>query len=404
MESPRLIARLARMLRDVGRAEELVQDVLLSALEQWPQEGVPDNPAAWLMTAARHRAIDEIRRRQRAGANAVLLAGAAEPATVADDPDEDIDDDLLRLIFIACHPLLSMEARAALTLRLLGSLSSEEIARAFLVSEPTVQQRIVRAKRTLAEARVPFELPVDAARVERVDSVLEVIYLIFNEGYSATAGDRWLRPALCEEALRLGRVLAQLMPMSAEAHGLLALMELQTSRSRARIDAQGEPVLLLEQDRARWDPLAIRRGLDALERAAGLARPLGPYALQAALAACHARAPRAADTDWVAILALYDALAQASPSPVVDLNRAVAIAMAYGPQAALPLVDALRDDPRLDSYHLLPSVRGDLLEKLGRLPEARLEYERAAAQTQNLKERSLLVARAAACGHAGPAH
>ena len=406
MESPSLIARLSRMLGDVGRAEELVQDVLVTALEQWPQSGLPDNPAAWLMTAARRRAIDEIRRRRRAGGHAVLLlaAGAADAATGEGDPDDDIGDDLLRLIFIACHPLLAMEARAALTLRLLGGLSIEEIARAFLVDERTVQQRIVRAKRTLAEARVPFELPADAQRAERLDSVLQVIYLIFNEGYSATAGDCWLRPALCEEALRLGRVLVQRMPMAAEAQGLLALMELQSSRNQARVDARGAPVLLLEQNRARWDPLLIRRGLDALERAAALAQPLGRYALQAAIAACHARARRAADTDWGAIVALYDALAEAVPSPVVALNRAVAIAMAYGPAAALPLVDALRRDSTLDGYHLLPSVRGDLLEKLGRLPEASLEYQQAAAQTQNLQERGLLLARAAACGQAGRAH
>jgi RNA polymerase sigma-70 factor, ECF subfamily len=403
MESAKIIARLARMLNQVGIAEELAHDALVTALEQWPTSGVPDNPAAWLMTAAKNRALDELRRRKvlerthESIAHEAPLIGstAKDPEEAADD---DIGNDLLRLMFIACHPVLSTEARTALTLRMLGGLGTAEIARAFLVPEATIAQRIVRAKRTLAEARVPFEAPRAEERAARVSSVLEVIYLIFNEGYAATSGEDWMRPALCEEALRLGRILAELLPAEAEVHGLVALMEIQASRTAARVDADGEPILLLAQNRTRWNQLMIHRGLAALERAQAPGGALGPYAVQAAIAACHARAPTAADTDWVRIVALYDALAQIAPSPVVELNRAVAVSMAFGPAAALELVDALCGEPRLKSYALLPSVRGDLLEKVGRFDEARTEFTRAAGLTQNARERKLLLGRAAVCG------
>jgi RNA polymerase sigma-70 factor (ECF subfamily) len=403
MESAKIIAKLARMLRNVGLAEELAQDALVSALEQWPRTGSPDNPGAWLMATAKNRALDELRRRKlmerknTAIAHEAPLLGQAGPQP-EEAADDDIGDDLLRLTFIACHPVLATEARTALTLRLLGGLSTAEIARAFLVAEPTIAQRIVRAKRTLAEARIPFEVPRAEERAERLSSVLEVMYLIFNEGYAATAGDDWMRPALCEEALRLGRILAELVPGEPEVHGLVALMEIQASRIGARTDAAGEPILLLEQNRGRWDRLLIRRGLAALQRCEALGGALGPYAMQAAIAACHARAPTAAQTDWNRIVALYDALAQLMPSPVVELNRAVAVSMAFGPAAGLDLVDALAADPRLNDYHLLPSVRGDLLEKLGRFAEARTEFGRAAALAKNGRERALLLGRAAACG------
>jgi len=403
MESAKIIAKLARMLRNVGLAEELAQDALVSALEQWPRTGSPDNPGAWLMATAKNRALDELRRRKLVERKSTAIAHEApllgqagpQPEEAADD---DIGDDLLRLTFIACHPVLATEARTALTLRLLGGLSTAEIARAFLVAEPTIAQRIVRAKRTLAEARIPFEVPRAEERAERLSSVLEVIYLIFNEGYAATAGDDWMRPALCEEALRLGRILAELVPGEPEVHGLVALMEIQASRIGARTDAAGEPILLLEQNRGRWDRLLIRRGLAALQRCEALGGALGPYAMQAAVAACHSRAPTAAQTDWNRIVALYDALAQLMPSPVVELNRAVAVSMAFGPAAGLDLIDALAADPRLNDYHLLPSVRGDLLEKLGRFAEARTEFGRAAALAKNGRERALLLGRAAACG------
>ena len=403
MESAKIIARLARMLNQVGIAEEFAHDALVSALEQWPTSGVPDNPGAWLMTAAKNRALDELRRRKvlerthESIAHEAPLIGstAKDPEEAADD---DIGNDLLRLMFIACHPVLSTEARTALTLRMLGGLGTAEIARAFLVPEATIAQRIVRAKRTLAEARVPFEAPRAEERAARVSSVLEVIYLIFNEGYAATSGEDWMRPALCEEALRLGRILAELLPAEAEVHGLVALMEIQASRTAARVDAEGEPILLLAQNRTRWNQLMIHRGLAALERAQALRGALGPYAVQAAIAACHARAPTAADTDWVRIVALYDALAQIAPSPVIELNRAVAVSMAFGPAAALELVDALCGEPKLKSYALLPSVRGDLLEKVGRFDEARTEFSRAAGLTQNARERKLLLGRATVCG------
>jgi RNA polymerase sigma factor (sigma-70 family) len=403
IESARLIAGLARIVRDVGLAEELAQDALVVALERWPESGVPDNPGAWLMATAKHRAIDRLRRRkllerkhEELGRELEAQQAMAE-ADVDAAIDDDIGDDLLRLMFTACHPVLSTEARVALTLRLLGGLTTEEIARAFLVPEPTLAQRIVRAKRSLADARVPFEVPRGAELADRLSSVLEVLYLVFNEGYSATAGDDWMRPALCQDALRLGRILAELVPREPEVHGLVALMEIQASRSRARTGPSGEPILLLDQDRARWDHVLVRRGLAALERAEELGGALGPYALQAAIAACHARARTAAETDWVRIAALYDALAQLAPSPVVELNRAVALAMAFGPAAGLDLVDALTSEPSLKGYHLLPSVRGDLLAKLGRFDEAGAEFERAAGLTRNARERELLLERAAAC-------
>lgn len=410
IESPRLIAGLARMVRDVGLAEDLAQDALMVALERWPEAGVPVNPGAWLMATAKHRAIDRLRREKVLEGKLAEVGRAMEDATadetdaVDEALDDDFGDDLLRLIFTACHPVLSMEARVALTLRLLGGLTTPEVARAFLVPEATVAQRIVRAKRTLSEARVPFEVPAGTERDARLGAVLEVIYLIFNEGYSATEGDEWLRPALCEEALRLGRVLAGLAPEEAEVHGLVGLMEIQASRARARVGPGGEPILLLDQDRARWDRLLIRRGLAALERAERLGGAFGPYALQAAIAACHARARKADDTDWGRIAALYDALGEVSPSPVVELNRAVAISMAYGPAAGLEIVDQLMEEPALKAYHLLPSVRGDFLAKLGRLDKARAEFERAAGMTGNVRERDLLLQRAASCAQlSGPA-
>jgi RNA polymerase sigma factor (sigma-70 family) len=403
IESAKIIAGLTRIVRDVGLAEELAQDALVAALEQWPESGVPDNPGAWLMATAKHRAIDFFRRKkllERKHEELGRELDAQQKMAVADFDsaiDDDIGDDLLRLVFTACHPVLSMEARVALTLRLLGGLTTEEIARAFLVPEPTVAQRIVRAKRTLSEARVPFEVPRGDELAARLSSVLEVIYLIFNEGYSATAGDDWMRPALCEDALGLGRILAELVPKEPEVHGLVALMEIQASRSGARIGPSGEPILLLDQDRARWDQLLIHRGLAALQRAEELGGALGRYALQAAIAACHARARTPEETDWPRIAALYDALAQGAPSPVVELNRAVAVAMAFGPAAGLELVDALTSEPSLKSYHFLPSVRGDFLFKLGRFAEAQAEFERAAALTRNAREHELLLGRARAC-------
>ncbi|HEX6850847.1 MAG TPA: RNA polymerase sigma factor [Candidatus Polarisedimenticolaceae bacterium] len=400
IESARLIAGLARIVRDVGRAEDLAQDALVAALKAWPESGIPDNPGAWLMATAKRRAIDELRRDKLLDRKHRELGreGESRESDPVEAMDDDIGDDLLRLIFIACHPVLSAEARVALTLRLLCGLATDEIARAFLVPEATVAQRIVRAKRSLAEAKVPFEIPRGAEREARLASVLEVIYLVFNEGYAATAGDDWMRPALCDEAMRLGRVLAELAPGEPEVHGLVALMEIQASRAAARVDADGAPILLLDQNRTLWDPLLIRRGLEGLERAQRLGGGLGPYALQAAIAACHARARTAAETDWTRIAILYDALCRVTPSPVVELNRAVAVAMAFGPAEGLALVDALRSEPALAGYHLLPSVRGDLLEKLGRLEEARAEFRRAAEMTRNARERELLSARAAACG------
>ena len=408
IESPRLIAGLARIVRDVGVAEDLAQDALVAALEQWPKSGLPDNPGAWLMAAAKHRAIDYFRRNTLLERKHEELGRefATREMVVPDFTsalDDDVGDDLLRLVFVSCHPVLSTEARVALTLRLLGGLTTEEIARAFLVPEPTVAQRIVRAKRTLAEKRVPFEVPRGPELAARLSSVLEVIYLIFNEGYSATAGDDWMRPALCEDALRLGRILAELAPREPEVHGLVALMEIQASRSGARTGPSGDPILLMDQNRARWDQLLISRGLAAIARAEKLrAReldgPQGPYALQAAIAACHARARTPEETDWAQIVALYAELARLTPSPVVELNRAVALAMAFGPAAGLELVDALTSEPSLENYHLLPSVRGDLLKKLGRIDEARAEFERAASLTRNTRERELLIARARMCG------
>jgi RNA polymerase sigma factor (sigma-70 family) len=401
IESARIIAGVARLVRDVGVAEELAQDALVAALEQWPESGVPNNPGAWLMAIARRRAIDLVRRRERLERKVAQLGHELEAAGDETEADFDavltdqIEDDLLRLVFVSCHPVLSTEARVALTLRLLGGLTTEEIARAFLVSEPTVAQRIVRAKRTLADAGVPFEVPDGAERAARLASVLEVIYLVFNEGYSATAGDDWVRPALCEEALRLGRILAELMPAEAEVHGLVALMEIQASRLRARVGPAGEPVLLLDQDRRRWDRLLIRRGLAAIDRAEALGEAPGPYLLQAEIAACHARARTPQETDWVRIASLYETLAHTAPSPIVELNRAVALGMAFGPAAGLELVDQLVSEPSLRAYHLLPSVRGDLLAKLGRVDEARAEFERAASLTRNERERRLLLDRAA---------
>ena len=405
IEQARLIAGLARIVRDVGLAEELAQDALVTALERWPDAGVPDNPGAWLMAVARRRAIDVVRRGKMLDRKHQELGRELE--ALQDEPgpdleaalDDDIGDDLLRLMFTACHPVLSTEARVALTLRLVGGLTTEEIARAFLVPEPTVAQRIVRAKRTLAEARVPFEVPREAERGERLASVLGVVYLIFNEGYAATAGEDLMRPALCDEALRLGRILAGLAPREPEVHGLVALMEIQASRTRARTGPEGEPILLADQNRARWDQLLIRRGLAALEAAQDKAQengqPLGPYALQAAIAACHARARTADETDWRRIAALYDALAAVAPTPVVELNRAVAVSMAFGPAAGLPLIEALDAEPALKGYHLLPAVLGDVLERLGRLSEARAAFERAAGLARNARERELLLGRAA---------
>ncbi|HLY36805.1 MAG TPA: RNA polymerase sigma factor [Candidatus Binatia bacterium] len=401
IESARLIAGLARIVRDVGVAEDLAQEALVAALERWPADGIPDRPGAWLMATAKHRAIDLLRRDRLLERKHEELGRELEMEREPPDLDAAIDDgigdDLLRLVFIACHPVLSTEARVALTLRLLGGLTTDEIARAFLVPEATIAQRIVRAKRTLAEKRAPFEVPRGADLAARLSSVLEVIYLIFNEGYAATAGDDWMRPALCEDALRLGRILAGLVPTEPEVHGLVALMEIQASRSRARVGPSGEPILLLDQDRARWDQLLIRRGLAALERAEQLGGVRGPYALQAAIAACHARARTGEETDWTRIASLYDGLVQVAPSPVVELNRAVAVSMASGPAAGLVLVDALGAEPALAGYHLLPSVRGDLLAKLGRLDEARAEFERAASLTRNARERTLLLTRARAC-------
>jgi len=399
IESARLIAGLARIVRDIGLAEEFAQDALVAALKQWPESGVPDNPGAWLMATAKHRAIDLLRRRTRLERKQLELIRDLESVEPPDDVlavDDELGDDLLRLVFIACHPVLSTDARVALTLRLLGGLSTDEIARAFLVPEATVAQRIVRAKRTLAEAHVPFEVPRGPELMARLSAVLEVIYLIFNEGYSATAGSDWMRPALCEDALRLGRILAELAPAEPEVHGLVALMEIQESRARARVGPAGESIVLLEQDRSRWDFLLIRRGLAALERAERLGGALGPYALQAAIAACHARARLASDTDWPRIAALYDALAQMTTSPVVELNRAVAVSMAFGPAAGLELADALMSEPSLKGYYLLPAVRGDFLMKLGRFDEARTELARAASLTRNARERELLLDRAAA--------
>lgn len=403
IESARLIAGLARVVRDVGLAEELAQDALVRALEEWPRSGIPDNPGAWLMATAKNRAIDHLRHeRMRAAKHEALgyeleMVQHTNGGQVEAKADDEIGDDLLRLIFIACHPLLSTEARTALTLRLLAGLTTEEIARAFLVPEPTIAQRIVRAKRTLSEAHVPFEIPRGKDLAGRLSSVLEVIYLVFNEGYSATAGEDWMRPALCEEALRIGRILAELAPQEPEVHGLAALMEIQASRIRARLGPNGEPVLLMNQNRAQWDRLLIHRGLLALARGAALTKTRGPYLLQAAIAACHARAPTPDETDWVQITALYDELARITPSPVVELNRAVAVAMAYGPAAGLELADRLEAEGSLKSYHLLPSVRGDLLARLGRYEEARGEFERAATLTQNMRESRLLLQRAAAC-------
>ncbi|HET8661221.1 MAG TPA: RNA polymerase sigma factor [Micromonosporaceae bacterium] len=402
IESARIIAGVTRIVRDVGLAEELAQDALVAALERWPGSGVPDNPGAWLMATAKHRAIDLVRRNVRLEQRREELGRDIESRAelVAPSPEAavaDIDDDLLRLVFISCHPVLATEARVALTLRLLGGLTTAEIARAFLVPEPTVAQRIVRAKRTLAQAKVPFEVPYGADRAERLSSVLEVIYLVFNEGYSATAGDDWVRPALCEDALRLARILAGLMPKEPEVHGLAALLEIQASRLRARTGPAGEPIVLLQQDRSRWDQLLIRRGLAALRRAEQLGGPPGPYTLQAAIAAEHARVRTPQETDWVRIAARYDALARLAPSPVVELNRGVAHSMAFGPAAGLEIVDALAGEPALKDYHLLPSVRADLLARLGRLPEARAELTRAASLARNNRERDLLLARAAAC-------
>jgi RNA polymerase sigma-70 factor, ECF subfamily len=410
IESARLIAGLTRLVGDVGLAEDLAQDALVAALERWPESGIPDKPGAWLMATAKHRAIDQLRRGKMLDRKHVQVGHEMEIRQEAAAPDldaaidDDIGDDLLRLMFMACHPVLSTEARVALTLRLVGGLTTPEIARAFLAAEPTIAQRIVRAKRTLAEARVPFEVPRGSELQSRLSSVLGVLYLVFNEGYSATAGDDWMRPQLCEEALRLGRILAELTPQEPEVHGLVALMEIQASRVRARTGPTGEPILLLEQDRARWDQLLIWRGLAALARAEGLGGSLGPYALQAAIAACHARARVAEQTDWGLIASLYARLAQLTPSPVVELNRAVAVGMAHGPAAGLELADKLLTDPLLEEYHLLPAVRGDLLTKLGRHEEARHEFERAASLTRNARERELLLQRAASSGPNRAAH
>jgi RNA polymerase sigma factor (sigma-70 family) len=402
IESARIIAGLTRIVRDVGVAEELAQDALVAALEQWPEAGIPENPGAWLMGTAKHRAIDFLRRgtlidRKHEDLGREMAEREMQVPDLAAAMDDTIGDDLLRLVFIACHPVLATEGRVALTLRLLGGLTTDEIARAYLVAESTVAQRIVRAKRTLAEAQVPFEVPRGAEFTARLSSVLQVIYLVFNEGYSATSGDDWLRPSLCEDALRLGRILAELVPTEAEVHGLVALMEIQASRSKARVGPSGEPILLLEQNRAQWDQLLIRRGLAGLDRVERLGGERGFYAIQAAIAACHARAVTPEDTDWEQIVKLYSGLAEVAPSPIVELNRAVAVSMAHGPEAGLQLVDLLRHEPALREYHLLPSVRGDLLKKLGRLGEAREEFERAASITRNARERNLLLERARSC-------
>ncbi len=403
IESARVIAGLTRIVRDIDRAEELAQDALVAALEQWPESGIPDNPGAWLMAAAKHRAIDWLRRgtlidRKHEDLGREMAEREMQVPNLAAAMDDTIGDDLLRLVFIACHPVLATEARVALTLRLLGGLTTDEIARAYLAPEPTIAQRIVRAKRTLSEAHVPFEVPRGSEFTARLSSVLQVIYLVFNEGYSATAGDDWLRPALCEDALRLGRILAELVPNEAEVHGLVALMEIQASRTKARVGPSGEPILLLDQNRAHWDRLLIDRGLAALQRAQKLGGMRRPYAIQAAIAACHARARTGAETDWAGIAALYSELAEIAPSPVVELNRAVAVGMALGPEAGLEVVNPLLNDPALQSYHLLPSVRGDLLKKLGRAEEARAEFERASSITRNARERDLLLERARSCG------
>jgi RNA polymerase sigma-70 factor, ECF subfamily len=402
IESVRVIAGLTRIVRDVGVAEELAQDALVAALEQWPESGIPENPGAWLMGTAKHRAIDFLRRgtlieRKHEDLGREVAEREMVVPDLAAAMDDHIGDDMLRLVFIACHPVLSTDARVALTLRLLGGLTTDEIARAYLVAEPTIAQRIVRAKRSLTEAHAPFEVPRGAEFTERLSSVLQVLYLIFNEGYSATAGDDWLRPALCEEALRLGRILVGLVPNEAEAHGLVGLMEIQASRAKARVNAAGEPILLLDQDRARWDQLLIHRGLAALDRAERLGGSRGPYAIQAAIAACHARARTGEETDWVRIAELYGELGEVAPSPVVELNRAVAVGFARGPAAGLELVNTLMSDPAMENYHLLPSVRGDLLKKLGRMDEARAEFERAASITRNVRERNLLLERARSC-------
>jgi RNA polymerase sigma-70 factor (ECF subfamily) len=403
IESARVIAGLTRTVRDVGVAEELAQDALVAALEQWPESGIPDRPGAWLMATAKHRAIDFLRRgtlidRKHEVLGREMAEREMHVPDLASAMDDNIGDDLLRLVFVACHPVLSTDARVALTLRLLGGLTTDEIARAYLAAEPAIAQRIVRAKRTLSDAKVPFEVPRGADFTTRLSSALQVIYLIFNEGYSATTGDDWMRPALCEEALRLGRILAELVPMEPEVLGLVALMEIQASRAKARVGARGEPILLLDQDRSQWDQLLIHRGLAALGRIEQLGGTGGPYAIQAAIAACHARALTPEDTDWARIVTLYAALAEIAPSPVVELNRAVAVGMAYGPSAALELVDRLRNEPALRGYHLLPSVRADLLRKLGRRNEARAEFERAASITRNARERNLLLERARSCG------
>ena len=405
IESARVIAGLTRIVRDVGVAEELAQDALVIALERWPETGIPDNPGAWLMATAKHRAIDYVRRgtlvdRKHEDLGRQMAEKEMEVPDIATTMDDTIGDDMLRLVFISCHPLLSTEARVALTLQLLGGLTTDEIGRAYLVSKSTIAQRIVRAKRTLSEAQVPFEVPRGADFTVRLSSVLQVIYLIFNEGYSASSGDDWMRPALCEDALRLGRILSELVPNEAEVHGLVALMEIQASRTKARVAPSGEPILLLEQNRAKWDRLLINRGLAALARAEKVSVTRGPYVIQAEIAACHARAGTNEETDWTAIAALYEQLAAVSPSPVVQLNRAVAVSMASGPAAGLELVDPLQNDPVLRDYHLLPSVRGDLLKKLGRLDEARTEFERAASITRNVRERDLLLDRARSCGTA----
>jgi RNA polymerase sigma factor (sigma-70 family) len=403
IESARLLGGLVRVVHDVGLAEDLAQEALLTALERWPETGIPENPGAWLMATAKNRAIDQLRRKQMLDRTHEDIASDAVarppvPPDLETAIDENVGDDLLRLVLVSCHPVLSTEARVALTLRLLGGLTTEEIARAFLTPEPTIAQRIVRAKRTLAEAKVPFDVPRGEDLSARLPSVLEVVYLIFNEGYSATRGDDLIRDALCDDALRLGRILAELVPGEAEVHGLIALLEIQASRLRARVGPDGEAIRLFDQDRSRWDQLLIRRGLTALDRAESLARPLGPYTLQAAIAACHARARISEETDWKQIVALYDALVEVTRSPVVELNRAVAVSMAFGPAQGLELVEELSEEPALRSYHLLPSVRGDLLEKLGRLDEARAEFEHAASLAQNLRERELLLGRARACG------